>query len=369
VVEESRFDGVDVRTACSSGGQAEPFRIVGCCMRRILGRREWLLASSGLVAAASSCSVGTDRLVVYCAHDSQLACPVLERFAGLHGVEVLARYDTEANKSLGLVNRLRTERERPQCDVFWNNELLGTALLGSEGVLMPLSSERSDRLPGSPFPKRRSWVVFGGRLRLVISPRPVDLSESAVMAALERGDLSDVTIAKPMFGTTLTQYCAWGESWGLEELKRRHQSWLRKGIRYVGGNSATKDLVAAGVCSLGFTDSDDFFVAVDAGRSLHAVPVRVSGKTICIPNSAAVIQGSRQPDLARRLVEYLCSPEVELELARSPARQIPLGAVDPQSLPEEVRALRRWADESLELEPLLSMRGRVLEWLRQDYMT
>lgn len=213
------------------------------------------------------------------------------------------------------------------------------------------------------------WVEFGGRIRLVVSPRQVDLSESDVLSVLERGDLSDVTIAKPMFGTTLTQYCAWGEAWGLEELKRRHRSWLRKGIRYVDGNSATKDLVANGVCSLGFTDSDDFFVAVDAGLALHAEPVRVSGKTICIPNSAAVIQGSRQPDLARRLVEYLCSPEVELELARSPARQIPLGAVDPQSLTEEVRALRRWADDSLELEPLLSMRGRVLEWLRRDYMT
>lgn len=333
-------------------------------MRRRVSRRELLVGGLCLMAGTVSCSRDNPRLVVYCAHDSQLAIPVLERFSAVSGIPVAARYDTEANKSLGLVSRLSAERERPQCDVFWNNEVLGTALLSADGLLAELQPPIRSGSRG-----RRFWVEFGGRLRLVISGQNIDLTESAVLAALDSPDLSGITIAKPMFGTTLTQYCAWGANWGLAELKQRHQNWIRKGIRQVDGNAATKDLVAAGVCRLGFTDSDDYFAGLDAGARLRAEPVRVLGKTICIPNSAAVIAGTRHPDWAHQLVAFLGSSDVELELAKSPARQVPLGPVDRSDLPEEVLPLCDWAEESLDLEPLVAMRPQVLDWLRQEYVT
>src|SRR5579859_2225948 len=59
---------------------------------------------------------------VYCAHDAVFADAIFEEFTRKTGIKVDVTYDTEATKSLSLVNRLKLERDHPQCDVFWNNE-------------------------------------------------------------------------------------------------------------------------------------------------------------------------------------------------------------------------------------------------------
>jgi iron(III) transport system substrate-binding protein len=46
--------------------------------------------------------------------------------------------------------------------------------------------------------------------------------------------------------------------------------------------------------------------------------------TLFIPNTVAVIKGAPNPDGARKLVDYLLSPEVEAKLAQRGSRQIPL---------------------------------------------
>src|SRR4051812_16561678 len=65
-------------------------------------------------------------LVVYCAHDAIFADSILRDFEKQTGLKVAVKYDTEATKSLGLVELLLREKDAPRCDLFWNNELLGT---------------------------------------------------------------------------------------------------------------------------------------------------------------------------------------------------------------------------------------------------
>ena len=76
-----------------------------------------------------------NQVVVYCAHDSVYSADVLNAFEKETGIEVLVKYDTEATKSLGLTELLIAEKDDAKCDVFWNNQLLGTADLASKGVL------------------------------------------------------------------------------------------------------------------------------------------------------------------------------------------------------------------------------------------
>src|SRR5688572_18118787 len=75
------------------------------------------------------------RLIVYCAHDAVFADAVLDEFERQTGIMVVVQYDTEATKSLGLVQKIAAERQRPRCDVFWNNEQLGTMWLAEQGAL------------------------------------------------------------------------------------------------------------------------------------------------------------------------------------------------------------------------------------------
>jgi iron(III) transport system substrate-binding protein len=86
----------------------------------------------------------------------------------------------------------------------------------------------------------------------------------------------------------------------------------------LNGNAAVKDAVAEGVCDLGFTDTDDFFDARDDGKTVAVEPVRLADKrTIVIPNTVAIIRGTRRENEGRRLVDFLLSEETELALSRS----------------------------------------------------
>ena len=176
-------------------------------------------------------------------------------------------------------------------------------------------------------------------------------------------------MAKPLFGTTLTHYTVLWHLWGGEKLKSWHEHVRRRGMNEVLGNATVKDLVADGVCDWGFTDTDDAFLAQDDGKPVAIWPVEVAdGRTICIPNTVAVVQGTTRLKQARQLVDYLLSAEVEVALANSRSRQVPLGPVEDSRLPPEVRRQRAWVARGVPLNNLGPARKACLQWLKSVYV-
>ena len=305
-------------------------------------------------------------LVVYCAHDSVYADAVIKRFEEQSGLSVAVKYDTEATKSLGLTELLIRERFRPQCDVFWNNELLGTLDLSSRGMLSPYIGEGYARIPEGCKDPEGMWSGFGARMRvLIVNTNLCAVDAAALESRLESGDLSRVAIARPLYGTTLTHYCVLWQLLGGEGLKSLDASMRDRGIRVLSGNSAVKNQVAAGGCDFGFTDTDDLFSAIDAGAPVAYLPVTLpDGSTIVIPNTVAMISGCSNKANARRFIDFLLSAETELALANSAARQIPLGPVDESRLSDEVKALAGYVARGASLEGLGEIRSKCVTWLR-----
>lgn len=332
----------------------------------------------GLLSAAVAIGLGwwwlaagtRDALVVYCAHDLMFAEEVLRDFERDTGIPVVIVGDTEATKSLGLVQRLIREREQPVCDVFWNNQLLSTVELARQGVLEPYQAAHWKDIPDHYKDDQGLWTGFGGRLRVWIydSQSPPDLSLS-----FDTEDYASqwdhLAIAEPMFGTTLSHYAILWDQLGEEQFKEWHHHMVDAGVRFVAGNATVKDLVAGGVCRLGMTDTDDFFQAVDAGQSVAMSPIFTpDGETICIPNTVAIIRGTDKRPQAEQLVDYLTSVESELRMAHSKSRQVPLSrSVDRDELPKDVQLLFDWAAESVDLKPLADARSACLKWLTGEF--
>lgn len=313
-------------------------------------------------------SPGDDALVIYCAHDAIFAEEVLDRFEAETGIRVTPRFDTEATKSLGLTNLLIREKDNPRCDVFWNNQTLGTVSLLEHDLLLPYKGPGWERIPeGLKDPEGR-WTGFAGRLRVwIVNTENMEATEEAIEERFA-GDLSRMAIAKPLFGTTLSHYSILWQQWGESRLKEWHREAVDRGLKVTTGNATVKNLVAEGTCDFGWTDTDDYYVAVDDGYPVAQQPIRVAGKTICLPNSVAIIKGTEREEQAQRLVDWLLSEESEMRMAASKSRQIPLGPVDESKLSAEVRQLKEWSREAYDLTGLGAARGECLEWLQAEFL-
>lgn len=336
-----------------------------------------LAAAAWFFIAIPARDGGQRRVVVYCALDSMFSQAVLERFERETGIKVDVRFDTEATKSLGLIEQLVSEKDQPRCDVFWNNELLGMVDLQQRGVLQPYKGVGYERIPAGYKEADGNWTGFAARMRVwIVNTDRMAATPQAIEAALA-GKLDRVAIAKPLYGTTLTHYTVLWDLWGGDRLKSWHGDWRVRGAHEATGNATVKNLVAAGVYDLGLTDTDDFFIAKDEGKPVEMLAARVDdaagnnaarGRVICIPNTVAMIKGAPHRAEAETLIDYLLSAQTELALANSRSRQVPLGPVDESKLSDEVRQLKQWVAEGYPLTGLGEARRACLSWLKAEYV-
>lgn len=297
---------------------------------------------------------GAGRVVVYCAHDREFAEPIFAAYRRQTGVDVAVRYDVEANKTVGLYEDLVREKDRPRCDVHWNNEILATIRLQRQGVLAPYASPSAEPYPREYKADDHTWTAFAARARVLlvntekVAPDAVPRALAELTQPLWKGR---VAMARPLFGTTATQAACLFAAWGAADAEDFYRRLHANGVVLVPGNKQAAVEVGAGRFAVGLTDTDDAQAEVDAGRPVRIVyPDADASKesrrgVLFIPNTVALVQGGPNPSAGKKLIDYLLSAEVEAKLARSAARQIPLNplvkldAVPRLETPRTVRAL------------------------------
>ncbi|MBK7644537.1 MAG: extracellular solute-binding protein [Planctomycetes bacterium] len=270
-------------------------------------------------------------LVVYCSLDQEFAEPLIQRFAKESGLDVHVEFDVEAAKTVGLVARIREEGSNPRCDVFWNNEVAHTAALGGDGLLEPYDSPSAQDLPPLFRDPDRCWNGFAARAHILIVN--TKLADPATITSM--WDFVDpkwsgkVIMAKPLTGTTLTHmaalYLALGEAKADEYVTRIHELSKTGAVDLTNGNAAVARLVGDGKLAVGWTDTDDFAVALERGAPVVAVyPDKEGCGTLLLPNSVAILKGAPHLPAAKRFVDWVLRPEIEKELAFSRSAQIPV---------------------------------------------
>ena len=267
----------------------------------------WLIG----VALLVGCSPGGESVTVYTSQDQVYAEPILRRFEQETGVRVRAVYDSEVVKTVGLINRLIAEKNRPRCDLFWNNEAFRTHQLAARGVL-------AAGVPIESFGARtRQWVWNTNQLgRAELPP-----SLAALTNAQWRGR---VAIALPLFGSTATHFQVLRQRWGAARWQAWCRALLANGVMTVDGNSVVVQLVGRGEVALGLTDSDDVRAGLRNGLPIAGQLLGADG--LVIRNTLGHIRAAPHPGLARRLAEFLQSPAVRSALVEA-------GAIDPGEIP------------------------------------
>lgn len=319
-------------------------------MTRCRRLRACCFVLSLVVVMSSGCGKSnTPEVVVYTAHDRGFSEPILQAFEAKTGIRVRAKYDTEATKTVGLVNALRAEKGRPRCDVFWNNEIVNTLRLKNEGILASVSPASADAFPATFRDPDGYWFGFAARARILLVNTNLIEGPDFPRKVADLGDprfKGQVGLAKPLFGTTATHVACLYAAMGAEGLTAFFDTLKANDIQVMSGNRGVAQAVAEGRIAFGLTDTDDALAELQRGSPVRIVypdtgPDDVG--VLFIPNTLAVMQGAPNPEAALSLVNYLLSPEVETALARSAAGQIPLNPAVTTALrvksPREARAM------------------------------
>lgn len=311
-------------------------------------RRYCLLVAVTLAAGCGR--PAPDRIVLYCAQDRPFAESALKGFTLESGQTVSPKFDSEANKSVGLFRELQMEAERPRCDVHWNNEILTTLMLSQQGILEPYASPAAADYPAFARAADHTWTAFAARARvlLVNTERTKELPRSLL-------DLTDpkwqgkLAMSKPTHGTSATQAACLFEVMGAEHATKFYRGLRANDVQVLPGNKQVAEAVGHGDMAIGWTDTDDAMEEVQAGRPVAVVFPDADGGTdafprfgtLFIPNTVAVIKGGPNPAGARKLVDYLLSSESERRLALAGGYQIPLNPKVEVDLPAALQPARK----------------------------
>lgn len=317
-------------------------------------KRSWRMVIGSLVWAAATTWLGVataQEVVVYTALDSEFSRPILERFAEETSIDTRPKFDVESTKTVGLTQAIIAEARRPRCDVFWNNEILNTLRLEERGLLEVYRPAQADDYPAMFRSPKGTWHGFAARARvLIVNTKLVKANQPNSIR-----DLADpqwhgrAGIAKPLFGTTATHVACLFAKLGPDNARELLTSIKDNETRIMSGNKQVARAVASGQLAFGLTDTDDAMIEVEAGHPVTIVyPDQGDDDsamgTLFIPNTLAIIKGSPHQAEAKRLVDYLLTPEVEIELSKGPSAQIPLNKKVKDSArvetPATVRAMK-----------------------------
>ena len=391
-------------------------------MSMSLNRRRFLRASGvvalgaigGVIGGAAGCRRGGEGgergITVYCSADAEIAGPVFESFTAATGIRVDAVLDTEATKTTGLVNRLLSERGSPRADVWWSSEPFGTIRLAKAGVLERFRAARAeDAMKGSRqgrWPEELRdvspdkagtvdtpmWYGFGSRLRVMVyhtghvQPAELPLAPGRLgLLALERFK-GRVAIARPQFGTTRGHMAMLHLQHGDADLRAWLEALKANDVQILDGNATVVRAVASGKAQLGLTDSDDVFAGQRQGWAVDMMfepfgmlatgvnPARSASPDLMpmgpasLPNTCAVVAGTRRGEAASAFIEHLLAPATQRLMAVSDSRNIPVDeglarelATWAPALPAGVHTLpRRLEEVEALIEPAMRAVADVL---------
>ncbi len=308
-----------------------------------------LLLASLLLAVCRPVADGARRqVVVYTALDEDFSRPVFEEFTRQTGIEVLGKFDTESTKTVGLTQTILTERVRPRCDVFWNNEIVNTLRLERAGLLSGYPTPAAATYPEQYRSASGIWHGFAARARVLVVNTDLVAEEDRPDSIMDLADprwQGRVGIAKPLAGTTASHAACLFTVWGQQRAKAYFRN-LKSNTRIMAGNKQVARAVARGELAFGLTDTDDAIIELEGLWPVVIVypdqgPDQLG--TLFIPNTVAVIRGAPHPREAKQLVDFLLSPQVEEMLAEGPSAQIPLNSQVPVlprvGSPRTVRAM------------------------------
>jgi iron(III) transport system substrate-binding protein len=326
-----------------------------------------------LLTLAPGCSRSGPTVVVYTSVDEVFSRPIAERFEKEQDIKVVLVCDTEETKSTGLINRLIAEKDRPQADVFWSGDPVRTAILKSKGITVAYRSPQAKDLPAKFSDKDGYWTGFSARARVIIYNKNLVKSgeePQSIVDFLDPRFTGKACMADPLFGSTSMHAAALFDKLGEAEAKKFFEGFAKNGGKILSSNGEVRRRVSNGEFAVGLTDTDDYNEARQEGKPVGVVYPDAKGMgTVIVPNSVVLIAKGPNPELGKKFIDFLLSPEIEQALAKCEAAQMPVRSG--VSVPDHVVPLDKLHPMDIHYERLSGLmedlsKGYLKDWVDRN---
>jgi len=280
-----------------------------------------------LTIGITSCSKTNDThsVVIYTSVDQIYSSQIFKDFEEKTGIKVLAVYDTEASKAVGLEKRLLMEKSHPRADIFWNSESVRTARLAKQNLFKSYKKVSVKNYQSNKYyDANYKWFGVGKRERVIIvNTHQIQKKDypKSLQDLWSKKYARKIAISSPYIGTVATHFTALYHRLGAKNFQQLLEKIKESHVTYLAGNSVVKDLVGSGKYPIGLVDSDDALAGIKANMPISVIHYNQNTTgAFSIIGAVAQLNHSPNPKEAERFMEYLLTIETEQKL-------ISLGAV------------------------------------------
>jgi iron(III) transport system substrate-binding protein len=266
-----------------------------------------------LPAILAGCGGGDPDLVVYSGRSEPLIKPFLEEFAERENLDVQVRFADTAD----LVGTLLEEGEKTRADVFVGQDAASLVRLDEEGLLQPYDGFR--KTPARFRAANATWTGLSGRARVLIVPeggaRPgsvFDLTDPRWKGRIAAPIVSNVSFRDWVSAVRLEKGDDFTRDY-LEGLKRND-------LEILASHGEVRSAVGDGEFDVGLVNHYYVELEKQEGSDVEAVYTdQEPGGFGVVFNvaSAGITAESDNADNARKLMDYLLTPEVQERFARA----------------------------------------------------
>jgi iron(III) transport system substrate-binding protein len=267
----------------------------------------------GALALLSGCGGGDPDLVVYSGRSEPLIKPFLEEFAQKEGLDVKVRFADTAD----LVGTMLEEGDKTRADVFIGQDAASLARLDSAGLLQPYSASR--RTPARYRATDGSWTGLSGRARVLIVPEGGERPKSVF-------DLADPEwkgrVAAPI--TSNVSFRDWVSAIRLKKGDGFARDYLealkRNDLAVLASHGEVRNAVGDGEFDVGLVNH--YYVELEKQEGSHVEAVYTDQEpggfgVLFNVASAGITASADHVENARRLMDFLLTPEVQERFARA----------------------------------------------------
>ena len=265
------------------------------------------------LAATGGCGGGDPELVVYSGRSEPLIKPFLEEFAEKEGLDVQVRFADTAD----LVGTLLEEGDSTRADVFIGQDAASLARLDEEGLLQPY--EAAKRTPARFRAADGSWAGLSGRARVLIVPEGGEHPDSVFELADPRWK---GRLAGPI--TSNVSFRDWVSAIRLkrgDDFTREFLEGLKRNdLEVLASHGEVRNAVGDGEFDIGLVNHYYVELEKQDGSDVEAIYTdQEPGGFGVVFNvaSAGITESSDNVENARKLMDYLLTPEVQERFARA----------------------------------------------------